>query len=165
MCYDIRLCEISEINIVLEFIDKYWKKDHIFLHRKDLLDWQHRESNHYNFVIAVHRKEKTIHGILGFISPTFFASGNVVKNDDIWLAIWKVEKELTSSNSVGIDLLNYIKENYTPSSISAIGINQNVANLYKIFLGFQLAKMNHYYLLNREKERYNIAKINRILQI
>ena len=52
--YDIRFCDISEYDKIVNFINNYWQKGHIFTKSKELLDWQHLDkwNNRYNFVIA-----------------------------------------------------------------------------------------------------------------
>ena len=52
--YEIRYCKLSEVDKLQQFIDKYWKKNHILAHNKELLDYQHKNTleNRYNFVVA-----------------------------------------------------------------------------------------------------------------
>ena len=39
--YDIHFCKRDEIDDTVRFIDEYWRKDHIFVRSRALLDWQH----------------------------------------------------------------------------------------------------------------------------
>ena len=163
MEYDIRLCRKDEVNKLLNFIEKYWNSSHIFLNDRELLDWQHLEGGHYNFVVANHKLSNEFHGILGFISPGYFASQKVIKHDHLWLAIWKVERSLVKSNSLGIDLLTFLKREYAPVVISAIGINGGVSNLYRL-MGFKVDKLVQSFLLSNKKRVFNIARVPHIMQ-
>ncbi len=89
------------------------------------------------------------HGVLGIISPNFYTNKKIDKSQDVWLAIWKVDKNLAQSNSLGMDMLDYVEAEFCLRSISAIGINNTVALLYKL-IGFKTKKMNQWFLPNRD---------------
>jgi hypothetical protein len=158
MAYQIRLCRKDELPKLKCFLSRYWRSNHIFLNNQNLLDWQHLEGNNYNFVVANFEETDEFHGILGFISPEFFSQGKVVSSGHVWLAIWKVEKSLAVSKSIGIDLLNFIKDNYNPKNISAIGINKEVSFVYRL-LGFRVGKLVQGFIINDSMENFNIAQI------
>lgn len=158
MKYTIRLCRRDELDKLLDFIGRFWKSNHIFLTNKKILDWQHLEGGNYNFVVANYEPKDEFHGILGFISPEFFSNGRISGSEQIWLAIWKVEKSLSVSNSIGIDLLNFIKNRYRPKIISAIGINKEVWHVYRL-LGFKVGKLCQSYLLNPKMKNFKIAQL------
>ena len=158
MNYTIRLCRRDELDKLSDFIRRFWKSNHIFLTEKKILDWQHLEGENYNFVVANYEPKDEFHGILGFISPEFFSNGKVSKSEQIWLAIWKVEKSLSVSNSIGIDLLNFIKERYRPKTISAIGINREVWHVYRL-LGFKVGKLCQGYILNPKWKNFKITQL------
>ena len=158
MNYTIRLCRRDELDKLSDFIRRFWKSNHIFLTEKKILDWQHLDGENYNFVVANYEPKDEFHGILGFISPEFFSNGKVSDSEKIWLAIWKVEKSLSVSNSIGIDLLNFIKERYRPKTISAIGINREVSHVYRL-LGFKVGKLCQGYILNPKWKNFKIAQL------
>lgn len=158
--YQIRLVKHEERDQLKKFIKKYWSSEHIFVQENRILDFQHLEDKHYNFVVAYHTSTNSFHGVLGFIAPSFYRGGKIVLDDHIWLALWKVEKSLTQSNSLGLDMLNYIEEQYKPKSISAIGITKEVALLYRM-LGFTVVDMHHMYMLNDQIEKFDIAQISK----
>ncbi len=146
--YEIRLCKLDELDLLKRFLQNSWSQNHIFVKEQEILDFQHKNQSGYNFVVAYHIEKQEFHGVLGIISPSHYSCGEVTEGDDIWLAIWKVDKELSASMSLGIDLLDYVTEKYQPQSISAIGINETVAPLYKI-AGFKVDTMNHWFIPNR----------------
>lgn len=158
MKYTIRLCRKDELDKLSDFIRRFWKSNHIFLTATDILDWQHLEGKNYNFVVANYEPNDEFHGILGFIYPEFFCNGKVLNSEQIWLAIWKVEKSLSVSNSIGMDLLNFIKDRYRPKIISAIGINKEVLYVYRL-LGFKVGKLCQGYILNPRKKNFSIAQL------
>lgn len=146
--YEIRLCKAEEINLLTNFLKNSWSEKHIFLKNKDVLNFQHKTLDGYNFVVAYHSETNCFHGILGVISQDFFVDRKIGKRQHVWLAIWKVDKELAKSNSLGIDMLTYLETKFSPVSISAIGINNTVSLLYKL-MGFQIKTMNQWFIPNR----------------
>ena len=48
-----------------------------------------------------------------------------------------------------MDMSDYVEAEFCPRSISAIGINNTVALLYKL-IGFKTKKMNQWFLPNRD---------------
>jgi hypothetical protein len=146
--YEIRLCKVEEIGLLTAFLDNSWSKDHIFTKNKDVLDFQHRASNSYTFVVAYHTETNCFHGVLGIISPEFYVDREIGNEQHLWLAIWKVDKDLAKSNSLGMDMLSFVEAEFSPKSIAAIGINNTVALLYKL-IGFKTKTMNQWFLPNR----------------
>lgn len=145
--YEIRLCRSDEYNKLAEFLHKYWREDHIFARDKQVLDWQHKEADHYNFIVANHIESDEFHAILGIISPSFYSKGRITIGDNIWLAIWKVENSLAQASSLGVELFEFVVNEYRPASISAIGISEAVKKLYRL-LGMKPGVMTQYYIKN-----------------
>ena len=69
--------------------------------------------------------------MLGIISPDFYVDRKIGKGQHVWLAIWKVDKDI-ARYSLGMDMLEFVETEFSPKSISAIGINNTVALLYKL---------------------------------
>jgi|TARA_B110000305_G_C19452949_1_gene649123 hypothetical protein len=153
--YEIRMCKHKELDLLKSFLESSWSKEHIFLRDQSILDFQHKSSEGYNFVVAYHKEQNCFHGVLGIISPGFYLNNSISYAEDIWLAIWKVEKKLAEINSLGMDLLNYVNTRFKPKTISAIGINKTVSILYK-FLGYKVKKMRHWFIPNRHYKEYKI---------
>ena len=153
--YEIRLCRNDEISLLKTFLENSWSQNHIFLRNEDVLNFQHQRNSGYNFVVAYHQETNSFHGVLGIISPEFYIDRIISNNQDVWLAIWKVEKSLAKSNSLGIDMLNYVDANFKPRSVSAIGINDNVALLYKL-MGFELRKLKQWFIPNKNVVNYSL---------
>ena len=147
--YEIRLCKTEELDLLIGFLRNSWHEDHIFVKNKEVLNFQHEILDGYNFVVAYHYETNCFHGVLGIISPNFYTDRKIGKDQHIWLVIWKVHKEIAKSNSLGVDMLDYVENEFSPKSISAIGINNNVALIYKL-MGFQTKTMTHWFLPNKD---------------
>ena len=63
----IKLCAKKDLNQLMFFIGKFWKKKHILAKNKKFFNWQFYNSitKKYNFLICI--KNKKIVGCLGFI--------------------------------------------------------------------------------------------------
>ena len=155
--HEIRFCKIEEYDLLISFIDNFWKKDHIFTKDKILLDWQHlsKEEDRYNFVVAYNNKTKEFDAILGFI-PSYQYDKALKENKEIWLAIWKIKESMTSKIS-GIQLLFYINSKLKPSSICSVGITQEVQGIYDAFK-YKRDTLDHFYITSTVYEK-NISDI------
>lgn len=142
--FDIHFCALDEIERVTAFIDIYWSKDHVLATSRMLMDWQHKEDKRYNFVIATDGDETL--GILGFI-PTRRYDPEL--ENTIWLAIWKARDDIPG---LGLMLLNYLEKNEPRVAIGTVGINDEVAKLYRA-LGYQVGTLNHYYIFREALAR------------
>ena len=91
MPVELEFCKRDKVDSLIDFIDKNWKKDHIFVRNRELFNWQHKTKDLYNFILAIEGKK--IIGILGFI-PTSKFSDELIVNNEIWLAIWKVRHDI-----------------------------------------------------------------------
>lgn len=165
--YIVRFCQTDEIDQLQQFIHLYWKENHILSQHQELLKFQHYDkvNDRFNFVVAVNPFTNKFIAILGFI-PTYQYDPDLcedveknppdkcIYNRDIWLAIWKKDKDHENEKGLGMDLYNYLVEQIKPTSIAAIGINDRVEKLYQK-LGFKTGQLDHWYMLNDKKEKPN----------
>ena len=154
--YSVHICKKSELKDLKQFINDHWRKNHILATDKKLMDWQHYndDNENYNFVLAKHLKSDEIHGVLGFIPVNHF--DKAIKEKDLWLAMWKARED-NSEQGLGLSLLKYLINYKNPRSISVIGISPEIIPIYK-YLGFNTGLMNHYYMVNENKKKYNLIK-------
>jgi hypothetical protein len=150
----IRLCTKKDVKDLKEFLNEKWQKNHIFTKDDSLLDFQHKNKNIYHFVISRNNNNR-INGVLGFI-PTYQFDQKLSKDICVWLAIWKVDEEI-SSPGLGIVLIKWLEEYLNPKFIGTVGQNVEANKLYKI-LGYYLGEMNHYYFADQDLEEYKISK-------
>lgn len=153
--YDIRFCNIDEVDELIDFINKYWRENHIFVKSRILFDWQHLDkvNKRYNFVIAKERKSGEIHSILGFV-PTY-QFDNEIKRVEIWPCIWKSRDDV-KVKGLGVSLYYYMKSNIPNlETISILGISTIALSIYKHW-GFSTGTIKQYYLLNDSMPDYKL---------
>lgn len=158
--YDIHVCRVNEYDKLVEFIDKHWIHNHIFIYSKSLLDFQHldKEKGVYNFVIALNKKTKEIDAIQGFI-PTALYDSSLEKYGNYWSSIWKRRDDIKNAESsvLGIMVLSYVFEMETFRTYGSIGLSQDSINMYEA-LGLLSGILNQYYIANSEIDNYIICK-------
>ena len=133
---------------LMEFINLYWKKDHILSKNIDLLLWQYGDienSNLLNWYLAKRKDE--ILGILGYI-PSYRFDNVLKENSIIWLALWKVRDDVKVAG-LGLRLLNTVMKEHPSSPIAVSGINVAHPPIYKA-LGFEVGELSQYFVCNQE---------------
>lgn len=145
----IRFAEKKDIDDIMQFIDMYWKKDHILARDKDFFIYQYCVDGEVGFVISRNAEEE-INGVLGYI-----VYGE--KKEHIMLALWKVVNP--DVPMLGLKLLKFLMENSGATVIAAPGINMGTTKALYEYLGFKVGRMNHWYRLG-EQDDCVIAKIN-----
>ncbi len=143
--YQIRYCKLDERDKLKKFIDEYWKKDHILSKNNELLDFQHLniEDERYNFVVAFNVLTQEFDIVLGFIPHSQYSHDT--SNKDIWLAIWK-KNDKEHPRGLGKKLLDFLEEDFKPTSIGSIGINDDIEQLY-LKRGWKSGVLNVWYFL------------------
>jgi hypothetical protein len=161
--YEIRFCQYDELNLLQDFLTKFWSKNHVFARSLKLLRWQHlnTEDEIINFVVAYNKNSKEFDAILGFI-PTSQYDLNI-KNRDIWLAIWKVKEEFASTG-IGLQVLLFLNSHYKNSSIGVLGISKDAMKIYKAF-SYKTGVLKHFYIKNDSLTDYSIASFNNVNNI
>lgn len=164
--YDIRFCKVTDYDNLIYFIDNYWQKGHIFTKSKRLFDWQHfdKKKERYNFVIAVDKVSNEIHGVIGFIMSSIYDEN--IEKPIRWGTIWKVRDDV-GVKGLGLALKYYFEVNAPAKYVGGLGLS-NYSKVINNKLGEQVGKMNLYYILNTEIERFvlidNVNKENKVPQ-
>ena len=137
---------------IMEFIDKYWKTDHILARNREFFTYQYKSSRGLNFVLA-ENKNKIIDGLLGFIPSN--------KSETcIWLSLWKVRNG-TSDKTLGLKTLKFLIDDKQPIRISCNGINKDTEVIYQ-FLGYKTGQLEHYYMPNFKRDSWSLAKFKKL---
>jgi len=138
---DIRFCHVFECDKLQDFIRREWSAEHIFVHCKALLDYQHLDAGQarYNFVVAVDRAGQ-FQAVLGFIPPQQFAADDKT----VWLALWKTAAAC-KEKSIGLLLLRFLENSFLSCTISTVGISAQARLIYRA-LRFDVLALSHYYL-------------------
>ncbi len=153
--YEIRRAEEKDIENIMNFIDSYWKKEHIFGMNRQFFEYEFCHHGKVNFMIAIDREKQTIEGISGFI----FASQSLTKRD-IWGVIWKVKETPDRIPGLGLELKKRVKLMLTYRANPGVGLNpQTAIPIQRKKLGYYTNKMQHFYLLSR-KDNYCVADID-----
>jgi len=153
----ISFCTENDLDKLQDFIHDKWKENHVLANDMSLMDFQHKSSEGYNFVISKNDNDQ-ITAILGYIPLRQF-DDDLTKSNDIWLAIWKVDEELAEPG-IGFALLKWLEKQIKPDSIGSIGINPEVKRIYDI-LGYKTGTLNQFYILNPDIDNYQIARIKK----
>lgn len=149
-----QLCPSERIDHLIQFIDTHWKKNHILTQHRALLDWQYKnKQGGYNFVLATDEFED-VQGIFGYI-PTSQFSNSLPKNDDVWLAIWKVREDCNIPG-LGMSMLSYAKKLLEVKTFCALGMSDIVKPIYKA-LGYTLGALDHFVAFSISKSNYEFV--------
>ena len=138
----------DDIDEIMEFIDREWRKGHILARNKSFFEWMYSNGDTVNFVIS--RNEGVIDGILGFIPYD-------EDNSQIALTVWKALK--SSNGMIGMSMLAYIEKELKPSLIASPGVNPSTTTAIYKYFKHEVNKMDHYYRLSKIKLNINISDI------
>ncbi len=144
--YEIRVCTADEYKDVSDFLDKYWKKNHIFVTSKMVFDFQHynKETEGYNFIIAKEKKSHEIHAVLGFVPVQHFDKQR--KRTIVWPCLWK-SREDVNRKGLGIVLYYQLKESLDIETLCILGISEVALSIYKHF-NFSTGLIEHFIMPN-----------------
>ena len=153
--YEIRFLRTDEYEKLREFIDTYWRKDHIFVLSKEMFDFQHlnKAEDRYDFVVAEHKQSKEIHSILGFITTKHF--DEKIKHLEVWPAIWKTRDDI-KVKGLGVGLYYYLKEHLAIDNLSILGISTIALSIYKHW-NLETGKISHFVFPNQEIKDYVLS--------
>ena len=157
--YTFSLCQESEIDDVVRFIDSYWKKDHILVRSRNLLDWQYKNisNNTYNFILARSRFTKEIHAIEGFIPTTQFDPS--IENAMTWGAIWKTIPEVAPPG-LGFVVKQFREENYGTKYNCEVGISPDARN-YNTQFGNTIFELENWYIVSPYKTEFELIEFTK----
>lgn len=149
-----QLCDVDRI---IEFIRTDWRATHYFVKHPEFFKYHYQSKPnaavaskpdaYLNFYIAEDNQQSLI-GILGYLD---YSMGEAEK--DIVLSLWKVRQ--TSDPSLGMKMLETLKQQQGPRILACTGINQKTIPIYK-FLRYQTGKMASWFLPNRNLTEFQI---------
>lgn len=144
----IRLATVSDINLIMDFINTSWKENHILARDKDFFIYEHQEDNCINYVISL--ENNTINGVLGFIKYSDI-------NSDIATVIWKALKS-NDHPMLGIEIFNYLREHPDYNMLFSLGINAKTIGIYN-YLDVYTNYLDQFIMINRNYKNFNILKL------
>lgn len=151
----IEFCEEKDLAQVMQFINDFWKEDHILATSKEMFDYQYYDqaAGRYNMVISKDDNNE-LECVLGFI-PTSRFNKALVKKDVLWLSLWK-SRENASNPFIGIMVYSFLRQNYEHSFIATNGMSDIAEQLYE-HLGFEVQSLHHLYIANPTIDDFKIA--------
>lgn len=153
--YEIRLASKEDIDNIMQFIDKYWKKGHIMGRDREYFEYEFVEGDQVNFILAIDRSSGKIEALNGFLK----ASQDREKKD-IWGSIWLSLNSDERSKKLGIELIR--RKPILTNCRYSLGTGDNprtAVPLLRLFLKKKTTKMKQYYMLNACLEEFRIAVI------
>ena len=155
--YLIRKATFDDEIALRKFIDEHWRKNHVFVTSKELLDWQHRDetSQSYSFILGIEKDTGDIHGVLGFITLSQF-DPEIEPTRIIWMAIWKV-RDAARGHRLGRNIQSFLVETEKPQIISTVAASAMTLSMYEA-LGYQVDKLKQYFIMNNRMERFHLAQ-------
>lgn len=151
----IEFCKEKDLAQVMQFINDFWKEDHILATSKEMFDYQYYDqaAGRYNMVISKDDNNE-LECVLGFI-PTSRFNKALVKKDVLWLSLWK-SRENASNPFIGIMVYSFLRQNYEHSFIATNGMSAIAEQLYE-HLGFEVQSLYHLYIANPTIDDFKIA--------
>lgn len=147
---ELRMAKAGDTENILGFIRDHWNQEHIFVQWPELFEYCHHTGRDFiTYALAVNANDGTILGVCGFILS------NSTPSPDVWVALWKVIP--SGSPSLGLELLEFVREATKCRVFCCCGIHEKVIKLYR-FLGYQTGTLEHYYRL-ADKPQYHIASV------
>ena len=145
---ELRMATSRDIKKIIDFIRDHWHEKHIFVRWPALFSYCHHiYTDSVNYALAM--ENDTIYGVCGYIASNRTAS------PDVWVALWKVIP--SGSPSLGLELLEYVREKTNCRIFCCCGINKKVMKLYQFF-GYHTGTLEHYYRL-ADRNTYHIALV------
>lgn len=156
--YKFKICEREDLPRLLTFIDTYWKKNHILVRSKKILDFQYynREEDKYDFVLAVNTQTGELDGIRGWIRVAQYDPA-LSQYDEVWSAVSKVRTDVENNEIkvLGSYLWRYLEKH---KGFGTVGISHFSFAMHTA-IRHKTCSLGQYYILNREKKDFRIASI------
>lgn len=156
--YRFKICGEEDLPRLLTFIDTYWRKNHILVRSKEILDFQYfnREADTYDFVLAENTLTGEIDGIRGWIRVAQFDPA-LAPYDEVWSAVSKVRTDVENNEIkvLGSYLWRYLEKH---KGFGTVGISRFSFAMHTA-IRHKTCSLAQYFILNREAEAFRIATI------
>ena len=156
--YKFKICERDDLPRLLTFIDTYWKKNHILVRSKEILDFQYynREEDKYDFVLAENTQTGELDGIRGWIRVAQYDPA-LAEYDEVWSAVSKVRTDVVNSEIkvLGSYLWRYLEKH---KGFGTVGISRFSFAMHTA-IRHKTCSLEQYFILNRETKEFKIATI------
>lgn len=139
-------CKGENIVSVMNFISENYSNGHVLSVSRELMDWQYKDGDYYNFLLAWDNDQ--LMGILGYI-PTERYDCDLKTRSIIFPALWCVSRGCKIP-LLGLRLMKALEDLGRRVEIAANSITEGVVPLYKS-MGYQTGKLEQYYTTNKDK--------------
>ncbi len=151
--YKISQAKIEDRENIMQFIDKFWRPNHILAKDKDFFNYEHLNGDNINFFLAKDIKSSEILAIQGFIP---YGSD---PNSHICGVISRVHPN-SKIPLLGVELMKKMLEHTSPKTYCGIGTNpKTMLPLVKRFFKRSTGVMDQFFILNPEISEFKIAYI------
>lgn len=156
--YKFKICEKEDLPRLLTFIDTYWKKNHILVRSKEILDFQYynRETDKYDFVLAENTQTGELDGIRGWIRVDHYDPA-LAQYDEVWSAVSKVRTDVENNEIkvLGSYLWRYLEKH---KGFGTVGISRFSFAMHTA-IRHKTCSLGQYFILNRETKEFKVAVI------
>ncbi len=156
--YKFKICEKEDLPRLLTFIDTYWKKNHILVRSKEILDFQYynRETDKYDFVLAENTQTGELDGIRGWIRVDQYDPA-LAQYDEVWSAVSKVRTDVENNEIkvLGSYLWRYLEKH---KGFGTVGISRFSFAMHTA-IRHKTCSLGQYFILNRETKVFKVAVI------
>ena len=156
--YKFKICEKEDLPRLLTFIDTYWKKNHILVRSKEILDFQYynRETGKYDFVLAENTQTGELDGIRGWIRVDQYDPA-LAQYDEVWSAVSKVRTDVENNEIkvLGSYLWRYLEKH---KGFGTVGISRFSFAMHTA-IRHKTCSLGQYFILNRETGDFKVAVI------
>ena len=152
--YIFKIAESRYQRIIMNFIKENWDSNHILGNQNNFFEYEHRQGDNLNFVIAINRSTNQIEALQGFIPYT-----EKIKEGHVCGVMSCVSRE-SRMPLLGIETMKRMVSLTEPSSYCGIGTNpKTMLPLVKRVMKRHVGKMEHFYKINEYSLEFNIARI------
>ena len=156
--YKFKICEKEDLPRLLTFIDTYWKKNHILVRSKEILDFQYynRETGKYDFVLAENTQTGELDGIRGWIRVDQYDPA-LAQYDEVWSAVSKVRTDVENNEIkvLGSYLWRYLEKH---KGFGTVGISRFSFAMHTA-IRHKTCSLGQYFILNSETKEFKIAVV------
>ncbi len=158
--YEIRLATSADIDMIIQFIDQHWHKEHIMAKDRQLFEYEFVDGDSVNFMLAIDKKQHTLEAMAGFLLCSHTQD---ISKKDVWGSFWKVNTSHKNMTFLGVEIMKRLMEQLQCRCHLGIGINPSTTiPIRKFVFHEKTAKLKHYYFLNSAFENdYKIAIIKK----
>ena len=142
---------IGDTNKLMNFIDKYCRKDHILAKNKKFFLYEFQKNDKLNIIIAKDSNNE-VQGFLGY----FYYNSNPTPN--MAGSIWKIHPE-TKDQLLGIKIRNYFTKNIQHNFFATPGPGIHMKPVYKI-LRMDWHRMEQFYIANKSVQDFKLIVKN-----